>query len=88
MSTATRGRALEHQIRTLFRNDGWEAFRGAGSKGEFAEMKPDLVMTKHTTKLLRRAGIKFGYYIELDEHGNLDVFDVVSVQAKLEKEKA
>jgi hypothetical protein len=89
MSTATRGRAVEHAIRKLFReaDPPWEAIRGAGSKGEFAEMKPDLVFTRKTHTQLRRAGVKVGVYLQLNDDGSWEVFDVAAVQAKLEKEK-
>lgn len=89
MSTATRGRAVEHAIRKLFReaDPPWEAIRGAGSKGEFAEMKPDLVFTRKTHTQLRRAGVKLGLYLQLDEDGNLEIFDTAAVQAKLETVK-
>jgi Holliday junction resolvase len=50
MSTASRGRALEHEIRQLFRAAGYSVIRGAGSKGELdvdgQPMKVDLVCTK------------------------------------------
>lgn len=84
MSTATRGRQVEHEIRKAFRAEGWDSIRGAGSKGEFAEMKPDLVFTRKTKTQLRRAGVKLGLLLQLDEQGNLEVFDVAAVQAKLE----
>jgi Holliday junction resolvase len=85
VSTATRGRALEHKIRTDMRDKGWDVIRGASSKGEFSGMKTDLVATIKTATLLRRAGIKTGWYMHIDADGNLEVFDVASVQAKLEK---
>ena len=53
MSTATKGRALEHYVRTLLRNDGWDVIRGAGSKGEVAGFKADLVATKWTDQTKR-----------------------------------
>ena len=34
MNTASRGRALEHEVRELFRQAGWSVVRGAGSKEE------------------------------------------------------
>jgi hypothetical protein len=85
MSTATRGRAVEHEIRKAFVAQGWDSIRGAGSKGEFAEMKPDLVFTRKTHTQLRRAGVKVGVYLQLNEDGSWEVFDVAAVQAKLEK---
>ena len=50
MSTASRGRALEHEIRELFREKGWSVVRGAGSKGEFADWKCDLVASRVTAE--------------------------------------
>jgi hypothetical protein len=85
VSTATRGRQVEHEIRKAFVAQGWDSIRGAGSKGEFAEMKPDLVFTRKTHTQLRRAGVKLSVLLQLDASGNLEVFDVAAVQAKLEK---
>jgi Holliday junction resolvase len=48
LSTATKGRRFEHEIRDLFRNAGFSVVRGAGSKGEMLEEKVDLVATKLT----------------------------------------
>lgn len=48
MSTASKGRAFEHEIRQLFRDAGYSVVRGAGSKGELLEEKVDLVCTKTT----------------------------------------
>lgn len=57
MNTASRGRALEHEVRELFRQAGWSVIRGAGSKGELdvdgEPMKVDLVCTKATRDLER-----------------------------------
>lgn len=53
MSTATKGRALEHSVRKLLEADGWAVLRGAASKGKFdcAEgiVKPDLIASKRGT---------------------------------------
>jgi len=53
MSTATRGRALEHTVRKLFEADGWSVIRGAASKGRFDSpqgvIKPDLIASKRGT---------------------------------------
>jgi len=46
MSTATKGRRFEHEIRELFRQAGFSVIRGAGSKGEMLQEKVDLVATK------------------------------------------
>ena len=50
MSTASRGRALEHEIRVLLRSAGYSVTRGAGSKGEIdlgdGPQKMDLIATK------------------------------------------
>jgi len=48
MSTATKGRRFEHEIRELFRQAGFSVIRGAGSKGEMLQEKVDLVATKAT----------------------------------------
>lgn len=48
MSTATKGRSFEHQIRQLFEQAGFSVIRGAGSKGELLEEKVDLVCSKET----------------------------------------
>lgn len=48
MSTATKGRAFEHEIRHLLEAAGFSVIRGAGSKGEFLGEKVDLVATKQT----------------------------------------
>jgi hypothetical protein len=45
MSTATKGRRLEHEVRKLFQDAGWDVIRGAASKGEFCGFKADLVAT-------------------------------------------
>jgi hypothetical protein len=87
VSTATRGRQVEHEIRKAFVAQGWDSIRGAGSKGEFAEMKPDLVFTRKTHTQLRRAGCKSFVVVMQDEEGNWALYDGVAVQAKLEKEK-
>ncbi len=50
MSSATRGRALEHSARKMLEADGWSVMRGAGSKGHFdsveGKVKPDLIASK------------------------------------------
>jgi len=48
MSSATKGRRFEHEIRELFRQAGFSVIRGAGSKGEMLQQKVDLVATKAT----------------------------------------
>jgi Holliday junction resolvase len=48
MSTASKGRAFEHEIRELLRGAGFSVIRGAGSKGELLEEKVDLVATRMT----------------------------------------
>jgi Holliday junction resolvase len=55
--SASRGRALEHEVRELFRAAGWSVIRGAGSKGELdidgEPMKVDLVCSKTSRDLER-----------------------------------
>lgn len=50
MSTATKGRALEHEIRSLLEAAGWAVTRGAGSKGFFdapeGRVKADLIASR------------------------------------------
>jgi Holliday junction resolvase len=62
VSPASRGRALEHEVRELFRSAGWSVIRGAGSKGELdvdgEPMKVDLVCTKTTRDLERTPFVK------------------------------
>jgi Holliday junction resolvase len=48
LSTATKGRAYEHEVRALFEQAGYSVVRGAGSKGECLKEKTDLVCTKET----------------------------------------
>ena len=48
MSTSSKGRAFEHEVRNLFRSAGFSVIRGAGSKGELFGEKVDLVATKRT----------------------------------------
>lgn len=48
MSNAVKGRAFEHEIRSLFEQAGYSVIRGAGSKGELLEEKVDLVCSKET----------------------------------------
>lgn len=48
MSTASKGRAFEHEVRNLLRAAGYSVVRGAASKGEMLEEKVDLVATKLT----------------------------------------
>lgn len=56
MSTASRGRSLEHEIRHMFEAAGYSVMRGAGSKGHFdspeGKVKADLIATK-TDRLTR-----------------------------------
>ena len=50
MNTASKGRAFEHEIRSLFEAQGYSVVRGAGSKGNFdspeGKVKPDLIASK------------------------------------------
>ena len=48
MSSASKGRAFEHEIQHLFESVGFSVVRGAGSKGEMLQEKVDLVCTKET----------------------------------------
>jgi hypothetical protein len=41
VSTATKGRAFEYEIRNLLRSAGFSVIRGAGSKGEMLGEKVD-----------------------------------------------
>ena len=50
MSTATKGRRFEHEVRKLFEDAGYSVIRGAGSKGEFLSEKVDLVASKETAQ--------------------------------------
>ena len=72
MSTASRGRALEHELRALLRAAGYSVIRGAGSKGETdlgaGPWKTDLLATKTTPGLER------------------DIY-IVAVQCKLHRRK-
>ena len=58
MSNASRGRALEHDVRHIFEREGYSVIRGAASKGFFDSIsgvvKPDLVASKvdRTTKTI------------------------------------
>lgn len=56
MSTASRGRAFEHEVRALLESAGYSVMRGAGSKGHFdspeGKVKADLIATK-TDRLKR-----------------------------------
>ena len=50
MSSASRGRALEHEVRAMLEASGYAVIRGAGSKGRFdspnGEVKADLIASK------------------------------------------
>ena len=50
MSSATRGRAFEHEVRHMLETNGYAVIRGAGSKGRFdspnGEVKADLIASK------------------------------------------
>lgn len=48
MSTASKGRAFEHEVRHLLEAAGFSVIRGAGSKGELLGEKVDLVASKMT----------------------------------------
>jgi Holliday junction resolvase len=48
MSTASKGRTFEHEIKHMFEANGFSVMRGAGSKGEMLEEKVDLIATKLT----------------------------------------
>jgi Holliday junction resolvase len=50
MSTATKGRAFEHEVIHLFKDAGFSVIRGASSKGEFYGEKVDLVATRTTAQ--------------------------------------
>ncbi len=50
MSTAAKGRRLEHEVKRLFEDAGYSVTRGAGSKGNFDTpsgiVKADLIASK------------------------------------------
>ena len=50
MNRAAKGRRLEHEIRKLFEDAGYQVIRGAGSKGNFdsvdGPVKADLIASK------------------------------------------
>lgn len=50
MSTATKGRAFEHDVRKMLEANGYAVTRGAGSKGFFdtpqGKVKCDLIASK------------------------------------------
>jgi Holliday junction resolvase len=48
MSTASRGRAFEYEIRQLFERAGFSVMRGAASKGFFLREKVDLIASRET----------------------------------------
>lgn len=48
MSNYSRGRELEYEVKKLFEEAGWSIVRGSSSKGNFADMKPDLIATRET----------------------------------------
>lgn len=51
MSTATRGRAFEHEVRHILEENGYSVTRGAASKGRFdspsGQVKADLIASKY-----------------------------------------
>lgn len=47
---ANKGIVFEREIVKLFRDNGYDVIRGAGSKGEVFGIKADLVATKSTVK--------------------------------------
>lgn len=70
MSTASRGRSLEHYIKKLLESDGWSCIRGAGSKGDIdlpgGVFKVDVTATK------------FG-------RTNKYILEIIAVQCKVKK---
>lgn len=50
MSNASRGRAFEHEVRSMLEAQGYSVTRGAGSKGHFdspeGKVKADLIASK------------------------------------------
>ena len=55
-NTAHKGRRLEHEVRKMFMDAGWNVMRGAASKGMFAGFKADLVVTIPSRKWTRPTG--------------------------------
>jgi Holliday junction resolvase len=50
LSTATKGRAFEHEVRHIMEPAGFSVMRGAGSKGELLDERVDLIATKLTAQ--------------------------------------
>lgn len=50
MSSASRGRSFEHEVRHMLETSGYAVIRGAGSRGRFdspdGEVKADLIASK------------------------------------------
>jgi Holliday junction resolvase len=53
MSSASKGRTHEHDVRKMLEANGYAVVRGAGSKGKFdcadGVVKPDLIASKRGT---------------------------------------
>lgn len=60
MTQYRQGVRLEYEVKALFEAAGWSVVRGAGSKGKWAEFKPDLIATKETPTALKEVGIVTG----------------------------
>lgn len=48
MTTTSKGANFEREIKQVLEAAGYSVMRGAGSKGEFFDVKVDLIATKHT----------------------------------------
>lgn len=60
MTNYRHGVAVEYEVKKLFESAGWSVIRGAGSKGQWADFKPDLIATKVTGKSQKEVGIVTG----------------------------
>lgn len=60
MTKYKQGVAVEYEVKKLFESAGWSVIRGAGSKGKWADFKPDLIATKETSAARKEIGIVTG----------------------------
>ncbi len=77
MSTSSVGRNLEHDIRKMFVDNGWDCIRGAGSKGEVFGFKTDLCFTRTRTKYQDTITMQIISFDSGESEG-----DIVNVQCK------
>lgn len=57
MTNYRQGVAVEYEVKKLFERAGWSVIRGAGSKGQWVDFKPDLIATKETAQCYKEVGI-------------------------------